>query len=71
MTPTRPCILAAVALLALWACAPPADDGRVQAESSERPAETRSSPEPDLVDVTELEPSIRTDIRYAGSENFV
>lgn len=47
------------------------DEGPVEAGSSERPAEARSSADPDLVDVTELEPSIRTDIRYAGSENFV
>ena len=30
-----------------------------------------AAPNPDLVDVRELEPSIRTDIRYAGSDNFV
>ena len=38
-------------------------------EEASRPA--ASAGVPDLVDVTELEPSIRTDIRYAGSENFV
>lgn len=54
----------ALALLGLLAgpggCAP---DGDVE-RAPEAPA-------PDLVDVREVEPSIRVDMRYAGSDNFV
>lgn len=63
-----PIILAV--LVASGGCAPDEDDAPREAESRDRPS-ARASVDPDLVDVTELEPSIRTDIRYAGSENFV
>lgn len=64
-----PVILAVLAVAG--ACAPGQDGAPRETESRDRPSETRVSVDPDLVDVTEFEPSIRTDIRYAGSDNFV
>lgn len=65
---TIPVVLAALT----GACAPQADDAAPrEADSPDRQAETRATADPDLVDVRELEPSIRADIRYAGSDNFV
>ncbi len=53
--------LALLALLAPTGCG---------AEGGERPDEAPDA-RVDLVDVREVEPSIRADIRYAGSNNFV
>ncbi len=58
-------------LVAAGACAPGERDAPGETESRDRPPETEETAAPDLVDVTALEPSIRTDIKYAGSDNFV
>lgn len=72
MRPRRlPVVVALAALAATGACAPGGNDGSVGGEPRDPPSETQASADPDLVDVTELEPTIRTDIRYAGSDNFV
>lgn len=58
------------------ACAPEGDSARPRDAPPLRDAPTAADSaatdrSPDLVDVREIEPSIRTDIRYAGSRNFV
>lgn len=64
-----PAILAV--LLVAGACAPEDDGAARDAEPRNPPSETQTAADPDLVDVTALEPSIRADIKYAGSDNFV
>lgn len=54
------------ALSLILACAPASDAGR----AADAPV-PEAQESPDLVDVRTLEPSIRTDIRYAGPDNFV
>lgn len=51
--------------LLIVACAPASEAERAGSIAREAPRA------PDLVDVQQIEPSIRTDIRYAGSDNFV
>jgi D-alanyl-D-alanine dipeptidase len=59
-------LLVMLASLAPTACAP---DGGERAEEASAPGESTSGA--DLVDVRQLEPSVRAEIRYAGSHNFV
>lgn len=67
----RPGALALVALLTTG-CAPGDDAGRAEADRAGGAAASRDAASPpDLVDVRDIEPSIRTDIRYAGADNFV
>ena len=55
------CLVAVV----LSACGP------AERPEADRHAGESDDPPPDLVDVRELDPTIETDIRYAGADNFV
>jgi CubicO group peptidase (beta-lactamase class C family)/D-alanyl-D-alanine dipeptidase len=44
---------------------------RQEALAAEPPPETGEFRDPDLVELTRLEPTIKLDIRYAGTENFL
>ena len=61
MARSRFCLVATV----LLACGPA--DG----PEADRPTVAVADPEPDLVDVRALDPTIEADIRYAGADNFV
>ncbi|MFW6083871.1 MAG: M15 family metallopeptidase [Gemmatimonadota bacterium] len=58
-------------MLGAGACASGEDAAPRGGEPRDPPSEAQRPADPDLVDVTELEPSIRTEIKYAGSDNFV
>jgi CubicO group peptidase (beta-lactamase class C family)/D-alanyl-D-alanine dipeptidase len=49
----------------------PVEELRSEALAATPPVETGDLREPDLVDLTELDPTIRLDIRYAGTNNFM
>lgn len=65
--------IAALFGLFAWtgACAPDGDAERPQDAPALREAGAAPDTVPDLVDVRGIEPSIRVDMRYAGSDNFV
>lgn len=60
-------VIALLALLVAPGCGGP-DSGGLPRDA---PAPDGTAAPADLVDVQDIEPSIRTDIRYAGSNNFV
>jgi CubicO group peptidase (beta-lactamase class C family)/D-alanyl-D-alanine dipeptidase len=49
----------------------PVDALRADAETAHPPAETGQFSKPDLVELTSLDPSIKLDIRYATTNNFL
>ena len=58
-------------LVAVTACRPDSDPERPADGPGRDGVPTVGDPPPDLVDVQQIEPSIRTEIRYAGADNFV
>lgn len=61
-----------VSLLAVFSLLAPIGCGPERGEKPEEiPTPEASAPRADLVDVQDVEPSIRADLRYAGSHNFV
>jgi CubicO group peptidase (beta-lactamase class C family)/D-alanyl-D-alanine dipeptidase len=49
----------------------PVDEVRAEVQAAEPPRETGTFRSPDLVELTELDPSIKLDIRYATDNNFL
>jgi CubicO group peptidase (beta-lactamase class C family)/D-alanyl-D-alanine dipeptidase len=49
----------------------PVDELRARALSAQPPRESGDFRQPDLVEITRLDPSIRLDIRYASTNNFM
>ena len=49
----------------------PVDELRAEAMAASPPVEDGDMVEPDLVELTGLDPTIRLDIRYAGTDNFM
>lgn len=69
-----PVVATALLFWLAWtgACAPGGDAERPQdAPALRRAADASDAVAPDFVDVQEIESSIRVDLRYAGSDNFV
>jgi D-alanyl-D-alanine dipeptidase len=79
----RPLATAALALVLVQGCASdsvevyritplrPVAELEVEARRAEPPAEEGPKRTPDLVDLATLDPAIRLDIRYAGTQNFL